>query len=154
MEKIIITCFLFLVFCNSYSQQKEDTIKMFPISENYETQNDCEIINFPHSSFVLYVCSREKNIYNSLIPDTLIVVVELKIQFCFTDTSTYFTIKEINKLTPAVILSDREKEKKFINKIIIQMMQNSRFYYKGRKDEFEISYYLNFPLKFIPCIKY
>ena len=152
MEKIIITSFLLLLFCSSYSQQKESKIAMFPISENYEVENDCEIINFYYyPPFDLYICFREKNVHTSFIQDTLIVVLELKIRLYFTDSSACFSIENIHKLTPEEITNDKENEKEYINNVVFQIMRNSKFYYRGRKDELEEkSYYINMPFRFIP----
>lgn len=125
---------------------------MFPIFENSDVKNICETINFKYPSFSLYVCHREKYIYTSQQQDTLIAVVELKIRLHFTDTSAYFMIEEINKLTTEMIIFDKDEEKEFINEMIFKMMKNSKFYYEGRKNELqERSYYMNIPIRFIPC---
>jgi hypothetical protein len=151
MEKIIAICFFFLLFNYSYSQQQENKVEMFLIAENSDIKNHCEVLYFQYPSLVLYICSREKYIYTPLLQDTLIAVFEFKIRFHYIDTSAYFIIEEINKLTPEIIIFDKDKEREFVNSIVYQVIKTSKIYYEGQKDELEgRSCYMNIPLKFIP----
>jgi hypothetical protein len=139
MKKAIITiCFFF--FLNSYAQQKEYKIEIFPISEIDSIKLDsieksCFYLSLTRgqgSIFGLYYCGEKQlNIYTSWLQDTLIVDYLVFYHFYITDTLSYYSVNRIDRYSKEKIVFNRKREIELVKEILFQKEKELAIYYQG-----------------------
>ena len=156
--KIMVIIGFFFFFFNSYAQEKEYKIEIFPAGIKGDSlKKTCHYSSYTRDPlFVLYFCCEEKckyNIYASWLKDTLTVNYLVFYHFHITDTLSYLSIEGIDKLTDFDRKMEKQLSKKMqlVKEILFQEDKKCVIYYEGKLAYNDIPVMIRFT--FIPLKK-